>query len=236
MVKLNVSTKAASISPYLGSGWLAQSKLDGVRLAVVWAADGPYGLTRGGHRAPAPAGLPDMPVGTLVDGELVGTGTWESALSSLRTGGGSWVPFDLSSDQSFPARLHTLVEAGFDPLPAAPVHLAWERAAADGAEGIVIRSVAGGYSSAAFKVKFPHVYTCLAHKGFLFVVDENRRPKAVARYAGPLTGRVRVECEGITANGNLRAARVIGPAPVAADVGAHQLRRAHGDRVAERGS
>lgn len=231
-MKLNHPTRAPSISPYLGSSWLAQPKLDGVRLAVVYGPDGRYGLTKGGIETWAPAGLPDMPQGTVVDGELIGDGTWESALAALRTGQGDWVPFDLSSSAPFPDRLRTLIAAGFEPAEAGPVETMWERALYDGLEGIVIRSATGGYHSPAFKVKVPNIVTCRAHRGFLFLLFGDK-PKAVAHCTSELTGLVQVECEGATVHGNLRAARVVGPAAPGASFSAEQLRRFRGDRVPE---
>jgi hypothetical protein len=215
--------RAPSISAFLGPQWLAQEKLDGVRMAVVYGPDGLYGVTKGGITTWAPVGLPDMPEGTVVDGELVGDGTWEGALSALRLGHGDWVPFDLSSSAPFPERLRTLREAGFEPIEAGPVSTTWERAMYDGREGIVIRSVVGGYHSPAFKVKNPRIVTCYAHNGFLFLLFGGK-PKAVARSKTGLTGRVRVECEGATSHGNLRAARVLGPAAPGASFGADQLK------------
>lgn len=222
-MKLNMPQRAPSISPYLGNQWLAQEKLDGVRLAAVYGPDGLYGVTKSGITTWAPTGLPDMPEGTVVDGELVGDGTWEGALSALRLGHGDWVPFDLSSSSPFPERLRTLREAGFEPIEAGPVSTTWDRAIYDAREGIVVRSVAGGYHSPAFKVKVPKLITCRAHAGFLFLLFADK-PKAVARCKTDVTGLVRVECEGVTVHGNLRAARVLGPAAPGADFGADQLK------------
>jgi hypothetical protein len=72
-------------------------------------------------------------------------------------------------------------------------------------------------------VKNPRIVTCYAHNGFLFLLFGGK-PKAVARSKTGLTGRVRVECEGATSHGNLRAARVLGPAAPGASFGADQLK------------
>lgn len=222
-MKLNMPRSAPNISSFLGDDWAAQLKRDGVRLAVVYGPTGRYGLTKGGIQTWAPADLPDMPVGTIVDGELVGDGTWEGAQAALRLGYGAWQSFDLSSPAPFAERLARLHEAGFQPLEAGPVSVMWDRAMYDGMEGVVIRSVAGGYSAPAFKVKAPRAVVCRAHKGFLFFLREGK-PSAVARSNTSLTGLVQVECEGITTHGNLRAARVIGPAAPGADWSVDQLR------------
>lgn len=235
-ISLNHPKRADSISPFLGPEWLAQRKLDGVRLAVLWDGAGFAGtaLSKGGIELAPPRGLPPMPPGTVVDGELIGS-TWEDSLASVRrllndgeVPASLWRPFDLggpTAPHSLPERLDYLREFGLDPEPAGPVNEVWTEALDKGWEGVVVRRKEAGYLAPAFKVKPERTFNALAHLGFLHVIEGDGYPRAVGRCSAELSGRVRVECEGVTRHGRVRAPRVLGPVPDTATVSAAQLER-----------
>lgn len=238
--RLNHPTTAEDISPFLNDDWIAQRKLDGVRLAVVWDGYGHpgYSISKGGIKMAPPRGLPEMPPGSVVDGEIVGD-TWEDSLAALRTlldardeFGMQWRPFDLARgeggvpcEDDFPIRLMTLRDSGLDPVPSGGVYREWERVLTLGWEGLVVRPRKGGYFSAAFKIKPTREFNAIAHHGYLHLIEPNGFPRAVGRCSDSLTGKVRVVCEGATRHGKVRAPRVTGPVAEGATVSVSQLER-----------
>lgn len=239
--RLNHPTAAEGISPFLSDDWIAQRKLDGVRLAVVW--DDAYGhpaysISRGGVMMAPPRGLPSLPPGSVVDGEIVGE-SWEDSLAALRVllDGkdeflGQWRPFDYAAGvgggpcaSDFLDRLDDLRSFGLDPVPHWNVHQGWEQALVHGWEGVVVRPRRGGYLSPAFKIKPSREFNAIAHRGYLHLIEPNGFPRAVGRCPDYLTGKVRVVCEGATRHGRARAPRVTGPVAEGATVSVSQLER-----------
>lgn len=238
--RLNHPLTADGISPFLTDDWIAQRKLDGVRLAVVWDAYGhpAHSISKGGVMMAPPRGLPSLPPGSVVDGEIVGE-SWEDSLAALRVllDGkdeflGQWRPFDLAAgpdgtpcEDSFLARLVTLEDYGLNPVPSWSVPRGWEQALVHGWEGVVVRSRRGGYLSPAFKVKPSREFNAIAHRGYLHLLEPSGFPRAVGRCSDSLTGKVRVVCEGATRHGKVRAPRVTGPVTEGATVSVSQLER-----------
>lgn len=201
----------ASITDFLNDNWSAQIKYDGVRLAVVYGEDGIYGLTKNGKETFAPSDLPEMPVGTVVDGELLGDNSWQSAQAALsnRDSAAAWVAFDLlNSNLPFPERYLQLKENNFKVLDIAPVYEAWETAKEEGKEGIVVRPRIG---PEIYKIKFRNELDVILHRGKLFVL-KGKTPHLVGSMPRQANGKYRVSCEGRTSKDKIRAPRIIGPA------------------------
>lgn len=211
LVELPHPVTRVSISDFLNDSWFAQLKYDGVRLAVVYDEDGTHGLTKNGKETFAPAGLPDMPIGTVVDGELLGDDSWESAQAALanQDTAAEWVAFDLlTSDLSFPERYLQLKESGFKTLEVTGVYEAWENAKVENKEGIVVRPRNG---PEIFKIKFRNELDAILHRGKLFVMNGSR-PHLIGSMPRQTDGRYRVSCEGRTSRDRVRAPRIVGPA------------------------
>lgn len=238
--RLNHPLTADGISPFLTDDWIAQRKLDGVRLAVVWDAYGhpAHSISKGGVMMAPPRGLPSLPPGSVVDGEIVGE-SWEDSLAALRVllDGkdeflGQWRPFDLAAgpdgapcEDPFLTRLVMLEDYGLSPAPSWNVPRGWEQALVHGWEGVVVRPRRGGYLSPAFKIKPSREFNAIAHRGYLHLIEPNGFPRAVGRCSDSLTGKVRVVCEGATRHGKVRAPRVTGPVAEGATVSVSQLER-----------
>jgi hypothetical protein len=218
------------VSPYDNEHWLAQIRLDGVRMAVVWGEDGTsypsHAVTKGGRMVLPPDGLPKLDQGTVIDGELVLHDDLKLSLSLLNSGRysrESWRPFDLAcngrwgvSSLDFADRLTLLQDAGLDPLEAGRPGGMWNRAMERGHEGIVVRPTVGGYLDACYKIKPKIIVTCIALKGKLLMLSDDGRAVAVGTAATNVEdGLYEVQIEGAYASNRLRAPRIVGPAAAA---------------------
>lgn len=206
--------------------FLAQAKVDGTRLALVFGdqCQPEYALTRNELKVRPPAiTLPSMAPGTVIDGELVGTGTWESAQGSLRRAflgesvACSWMAFDIIEDPlgvteepGFEHRVAFLQQRGFPVVPTGEVEEMWQKVTELGLEGVVVRHRLGEPWGPSWKIKGPQQLNLVVMRGKGMVM-RNGAPIVVCSLPQP-DGVYRVACEGVTATGKLRAARVIGPA------------------------
>lgn len=222
--------------------FVAQLKVDGVRLALVYGEDcvPEFAVTKGGQQVAVPASvhdLPKMPPGSVLDGELVGAGNWSSAQSSLRdlflgrpAGDAAWVCFAYLADvlqvtEGFTEGIAWLEERGFPVLRPGPVAEVWEEARRLELEGVVVRvKDADPAESAGWKVKFPQELNVVVHRGKALLLRNTGQPVVVASMPRQADGLYRVSCEGVATTGRLRAARVVGPA-LGQDVSYRQLDR-----------
>lgn len=206
--------------------FVGQPKMDGARLAIVFGDDcqPSHALTKNEIEVRAPAlDLPRMAPGTVIDGELLGEGSWQSAQSQMRElflGGRvacSWVAFDIivdplgvTEEPGFEHRVDFLGLRGFPVLPIGPVDEMWERVTEAGGEGLVVRRRDAEPGDEAWKIKAPQQLNVLVMRGKGMVLRGNT-PHVVCSLPQP-DGIYRVACEGLASTGKLRAARVIGPA------------------------
>lgn len=214
-----------TISSFAGmtsqSAFTGQVKSDGLRLAIVYGENctPKYGVTKGGHETFAPTGVPDMAPGTVLDGELIGDGTWQGAQSAFSSQdiAAGWVCFDILTDPlgvvadkdaaDHYARVRFLKQRGFLVPRTGPVEQIWDLVLAEKLEGMVVRARRG---SGIWKMKRAQELDVLVHRGKAFLVD-GRLQHLLGSLPKQPDGLVRVACEGKTSNGKLRAMRVIGP-------------------------
>lgn len=216
--------------------FLGQVKMDGTRLALVYGeeCEPEYGVTKNGMKVPAPIveGLPRMHPGTVVDGELLGQGTWQSAQSELRRAflgervACSWVAFDLLMDPlnvagGFRDRVEYLDERGFPIVPTGGVQEMWDLAIQEKQEGVVVRAVDALPLDPSWKIKRKLELNVVCIEGRGMLIKKTGQPHVVCSL--PVgDGMYRVACEGVTSSNKLRAARVIGN-PVGQSVSYDQL-------------
>jgi hypothetical protein len=201
------------ISDFLKGGFVAQRKFDGVRLALCNIPPEEYGLTKGGIRTFAPSVVNKFPPGMIVDGELLGKKmTWESAQSALtsKDESANWIAFDRLDDKigTVIDRVKALDDLG---IPVAQCYTdipyAWELAKKYNWEGIVIRTMDG---LTAWKIKFKQQLDVLVHRKKIFVFDDTKTPILLGSL-DVSDGRYRIQHEGITRSGKLRAPFKVGP-------------------------
>lgn len=229
----------AQILDFCKPGFLGQIKMDGVRLALVFGDDcqPEYALTKAEMMVRAPRlNLPAMAPGTVLDGELLGKGSWQSAQSGLRElflgnrVACSWVAFDIivdplgvTEEPGFVHRVRFLERRGIPVLPTGEVEGMWGKVTEFGGEGVVVRRWDSEPDGPSWKVKTPQQMNVMVMQGKGMVVRRNGQPHVVCSLPQP-DGMYRVSCEGRTTSDKLRAARVIGPA-LGTDISFDQLLR-----------
>lgn len=207
--------------------YLGQVKMDGTRLAVVFGDDcqPEYALTKNEIKVRVPElGLPRMAPGTVIDGELLGTGTWQSAQSALRLAflgesvPCSWAAFDIildplgvTEEPGFIHRVKFLQDRGFPVVPTGEVEDMWSLVTERGAEGVVVRHRYAQPGHPLWKIKAPQVINVIVLRGKGMLIKASGQPAVVCSLAQP-DGLYQVACEGVSSTGKLRAARVLGPA------------------------
>jgi hypothetical protein len=235
---LNAPQRTSSVENFYGRDWVAQVKLDGIRLAILFGRDGrpntAYTMGKAGkqHRLDVRGlELPELPPMTVLDGELACSSLQAAQKALVAADLSGWVPFDICLDPAGIAtggiaeRVAALGSRGFSPLVVGSVRSTWAKAQRAGAEGVIIRRRGGLYGATCFKYKPPRTVNVISHKGSLFVLRDGRPICVGSTDRRDVMLKIVVAVEGVTERGRLRAQHFGTLAPADADVSATQIER-----------